>query len=130
MINELIEKINDLDREFDNEHQNNKETNDYYINGWKIAIKSCLNIIKESKPQVLDKPDSEGWWWTYDEKGLYDCFQVISSDGLLVVRDQRRNLYFKLCSKMLFGLKWIKADIPKHEGLHDSIILTLSIAST
>ncbi len=70
----------------------------------------------DRKPKVLDKPDSEGWWWTYDEDGrLYDCFHVVESEGMLQVRDQRRNLYIKLVSEMLSNLKWQKAIMPEME---------------
>lgn len=34
---------------------------------YNLGVRDAINIIKQSEPPILDEPDSEGWWWRYNE---------------------------------------------------------------
>lgn len=62
MIKELIEQIKALDKDFDKEHEDNAETNDYFINGWKLAITRIRRTLEPYKiyDELIEKVSS--WW--------------------------------------------------------------------
>ena len=40
-------------------------------------INRIIGLVKEAEPPILDKPDSEGWWWYKTEYG--DLYAVCIS---------------------------------------------------
>jgi len=79
-LDKLLKIIDSLDSDFDIEHYCNTKTNDYYINGWKLAISKVRKAIKELKimllisqipikTQLIDKETLE----MLDESPLRDC---------------------------------------------------------
>ena len=50
----LLESIKRIDTEFDVMHEHNEKTNDYFINGWKLAIHKVRILISE-----LEEPERD-----------------------------------------------------------------------
>ncbi len=79
------------------------------------VIAEVLELIKEYKPESLDRPDSEGWWFLVFENGkIFDCVQVVESDiGEFEV--MVNDFYVPVTDNAYSCFKWINANAPESE---------------
>ena len=114
MSKELMEMLKLIDYKFDEKHRTNPFTLDAYIDGWKHCKSEMLEIIESYKPKVLDQPDSEGWWWVYDDIGDWRICQVHEGSGI-----NGNDWDYPMWADK--GDKWIKVEVPEKETKGDNI---------